>query len=119
MRTLLLSCAFVECWACLPPAYSSSADTDHDLLSDIVEWGLGSDPLDPDSDDDGLLDGEEVEIGTLWLDPDSDDDGYSDRDEHFEGTDPLDPASVIYDGGWPYYFEKTELNGGRKFEVGN
>src|SRR5262245_24899351 len=98
MRTVLLSCGFVECWACTLPDCSSAVDTDLDQLSDIVEWGLGSDPLDPDSDDDGLLDGEEVDLGTLWLDPDSDDDGYSDRDEHFEGTDPLDPASLIYAG---------------------
>ncbi len=25
---------------------------------------------------------------------------------------------MIYQGGWPYYFEKTELNGGVTFEVG-
>jgi hypothetical protein len=101
------------------PASGPSSDRDADGLEDHVEWGLGSDPDDADSDDDGLLDGEEIDLGTLWLDPDSDDDGYSDRDEDFEGTDPLDAASVIYRGGWPYYFEKTELKGGKKFEVGN
>jgi len=117
MRNLLASLAVVGTWAgCAPSA--PSGDGDADGLANSAEAWLGSDPADPDSDDDGLLDGEEVGLGTLWLDPDSDDDGYSDRDEHYEGTDPLDPESVIYQGGWPYYFEKTGLKGGTEFAVG-
>ena len=116
MRTLA-SLVWVGAW----PGCTSSVpagDADADGLDDRVEVGLGSDPADPDSDDDGLLDGEEVDLGTLWLDPDSDDDGYSDRDEVHENTDPLDGDDLIYEGGWPYYFEKTELKGGVVFEVG-
>jgi len=77
--------------------------------------------LDPDadSDSDGLLDAEEIQLGTDPLDADSDDDSYSDRDELFEGKDPLDPSSVIYQGGWPYFYGKTELKGGKDYDVGN
>jgi hypothetical protein len=45
-------------------------DADQDGLSNIVEAGLGTDPLDQDSDDDGLSDGEEVNTSrpdTRWL----------------------------------------------------
>jgi thiol-disulfide isomerase/thioredoxin len=89
-----------------------NADTDGDGWNDGDEVDAGSDPLEPDTDGDGLLDGEENDIGTDFDNADSDGDGYSDRDENFENTDPLDEDSVIYEGGWPYYFGKTELSGG-------
>jgi hypothetical protein len=95
-----------------------SVDTDGDGLLDALEMQIGSDPEDTDTDDDGLLDGEEVELGTSPIDRDSDADGYTDRDELHESTDPLDPSSVIYQGGWPYSFGKTELKGGLTYEVG-
>jgi len=94
-------------------------DSDHDGLDAAEELALGGDPHDADTDDDGLDDLAESELGTALDDPDTDDDGYTDRDEGYEGKNPLDPNSVIYQGGWPYYFEKTELTGGVQFEVGN
>ncbi|MBX2802193.1 MAG: thrombospondin type 3 repeat-containing protein [Myxococcales bacterium] len=89
------------------------ADTDSDGLSDGEEIELGTDPLAADVDEDGLLDGDEIAAGTDPFDPDTDGDGYGDRDEIHEGKDPLDDASVIYKGGWPYYFEKDDLPGQR------
>jgi len=71
-----------------------------------------------DSDGDGLTDGVEASLGTDPHDVDTDDDTYTDRDEDHEGSDPLDPTSVIYEGGWPYYFEKTELSGGTVYAIG-
>jgi hypothetical protein len=67
-------------------------DDDNDLLSDVDEAALGTDPRDPDTDDDGLSDGDEVLVHhTDPLDADSDDDGLSDGDEVLVyGTDPLD-----------------------------
>lgn len=96
----------------------TDADTDDDGVEDGAELSLGGDPLNVDTDSDGLDDGAEVGLGTALNDSDSDDDGYTDRDEDWEGKDPLDPRSVIYQGGWPYSFEKTELNGGVVFEEG-
>jgi thiol-disulfide isomerase/thioredoxin len=91
---------------------SESLDSDGDGLSDEQEQELGLDPASPDSDRDGLLDGEEVEQGLDPLSPDTDGDGYRDPDELAEGTDPQDAASVIYQGGWPYYADKDSLAGG-------
>lgn len=87
-------------------------DTDGDGLSDRAEAELGTDAGKPDTDGDGLSDGDEVDTGADPLVVDTDADGYTDRDEVYEGRDPADPASVIYTGGWPYYFEKEELKGG-------
>jgi hypothetical protein len=95
-----------------------NVDSDGDGITDADELGLGSDPLAADSDDDGLDDGAELELGTSLVDADTDGDGYSDRDEDFEGVDPLDPDDVIYKGGWPYYFEKSDLEAGDSLEVG-
>jgi hypothetical protein len=61
------------------------------------------------------------EVGApVEIDPDvdTDGDGYTDHDEVYEGTDPLDADSVIYAGGWPYYFEKLGLRGGKSFLPG-
>jgi hypothetical protein len=66
-------------------------DTDFDLLDDVDEADLGTDPLDPDTDDDGLLDGREITVGSDPLNPDTDGDGLSDNVEVLGGTDPLDP----------------------------
>jgi hypothetical protein len=99
-----------------------NADTDGDGLSDGDELANGADPLVADSDGDGLLDGEEIANGSDPMVVDTDEDGYTDRDEVFEGHDPADDTDRIYVGDWPYYFEKTELPGGRlendTFEVG-
>ena len=88
-----------------------SADTDGDGLNDAAEVELGTDGLDADTDDDGLSDGEEIANGADPLVVDTDGDGYTDRDEVFEGKDPADASDVIYQGGWPYYFEKDEIGG--------
>jgi thiol-disulfide isomerase/thioredoxin len=94
----------------------NNADSDDDGWNDGDEVDAGSDPLEPDTDGDGLLDGEENEIGTAFDEPDTDGDGYTDRDENYEDTDPLDEDDVIYEGGWPYYFGKTDLSGGNVFD---
>jgi hypothetical protein len=92
-----------------------SSDTDE---SGTLDTDPGTDvPPGLDSDGDGLTDVVELSIGTSVDDVDSDDDTYSDRDEHHEGSDPLDAADRIYQGGWPYYFEKTELTGGTTYAV--
>ena len=85
-------------------------DTDADGLLDGDEVNVYlTDPLDADSDDDGLLDGDEIANGADPFQADTDGDGYLDRDEVFEGTDPADSSDMIYQGGWPYYFEKDEV----------
>lgn len=100
-------------FACRPePEPEPEVDTDGDGLSDREEDELGTDVDNPDSDGDGLQDGDEIDHGADPLVVDTDGDGYTDRDEVFEETDPADDQSVIYVGGWPYYFEKEELNGG-------
>lgn len=112
-------------------AACGARDADGDGLSDAEERELGTDPRVADSDDDGLSDGEEVEFGSnplladtdgdrlgdwherdLGTDPnafDSDGDGYADGDEVTESKDPLDASSVIYQGGWPYQWNKDSL----------
>lgn len=117
MRTIVSSVVCLGPWAACT-VEDIAVDTDGDGLNDALEIAMGSDPEDTDTDDDGLLDGEEVALGTSLSDPDSDADGYTDRDEVHEGKDPLDPSSVIYQGGWPYSFEKTELKGGHVYAVG-
>lgn len=67
---------------------------------------------DVDTDGDGLSDRDERAAGTDPREVDTDGDGYGDRDEVFEQTDPTDPTSVIYQGGWPYWFAKDTLEGG-------
>lgn len=73
----------------------AAADTDEDGLSNLEEFGAGTDPRIADADRDGLLDGFEVkDSGTDPHDADSDDDGLSDGDEvNTHGTDPLDADS--------------------------
>lgn len=90
----------------------AKADSDDDGLNDFDEVNGDSDPLNADTDADGLNDGDEAEAGSDPNVVDTDGDGYTDRDEVFEGKDPADPNSVIYKGGWPYYYEKAEILGG-------
>ncbi|MBN1501904.1 hypothetical protein JW930_00030 [Candidatus Woesearchaeota archaeon] len=52
----------------------SAQDGDNDYLSNIDEYGYGTDPTDEDSDDDYLLDGIEVVLGLSPVEPDSDGD---------------------------------------------
>jgi Bacterial TSP3 repeat len=100
-------------WAQALRADPREADSDSDRLDDALELKLGTDPLSADTDGDSLLDGDEhLDLGTDPLSEDSDGDGYRDPDELTEGTDPTDPSSVIYQGGWPYYPNKDELEPG-------
>jgi hypothetical protein len=80
-------------------------DSDGDGLTDDVEAGLGTDPLDPDTDDDGLDDYEEVNDGedgykTDATNSDTDGDGLSDWEEVNEGEDTYltDPTDEDTDG---------------------
>jgi hypothetical protein len=68
-------------------------DPDHDGLTNLEEFCLGTDPRKADTDGDGIPDGEEVLRGTNPLSIDTDGDGYSDWEEIQVGTDPLDRNS--------------------------
>jgi hypothetical protein len=48
---------------------NGTGDSDGDGLSDLDEYGRGTDPANRDTDGDGALDGEEVAAGTDPLDP--------------------------------------------------
>ena len=72
------------------------ADPDGDKLTNIEEFRLGTNPLNPDTDNGGCWDGWEVFFGfdpTDWSDDvrDQDLDGWSNAREFLEGTDPRDP----------------------------
>ena len=87
-----------------------SADSDADGISDGDEQAAGLNPLSADSDGDRLADFLELELGSDALNYDSDGDSYYDGDEVTEGKDPLDASSVIYEGGWPYYWNKDAIH---------
>ena len=59
----------------------TSPDSDHDGLSDYLEYYYGVDPLTNDTDNDGLSDWIEYSIKTNMTNADSDFDGVSDYDE--------------------------------------
>jgi hypothetical protein len=95
-----------------------NADPDGDKLGNLLEFQLGTNPLNPDSDGAGCWDGWEHLYG---FDPafpkddlyDTDNDGWSNYREFLEGTNPLkantdndrylldstDPHPLIPDGG--------------------
>src|SRR3989454_1154702 len=68
-------------------------DPDHDGLTNLQEYQLGTDPQNADTDGDGLSDGQEIARGTNPLLWDTDGDGISDGLEVGVGTNPLDGSS--------------------------
>ncbi|MFX0005648.1 MAG: SdrD B-like domain-containing protein, partial [Candidatus Hermodarchaeota archaeon] len=76
-------------------------DPDSDLLTNFEEYGLNTNPTNPDTDGDGLSDGEEVNTYiTNPLDADTDGDELSDGEEvNTYITDPLEPDTDV-DGLW-------------------
>ena len=65
-------------------------DAEPDGLSNLEEFNLGTNPIDPDTDGDTLNDFDEVALGTLPLNPFSDGDSLTDGEEvHRWGTSPL------------------------------
>ena len=73
----------------------ASLDRDHDGLTNLQEFQLGTDILNPDTDGDGLTDGQEVLLyHTNPLVVDTDGDGIPDGIEVQAGSDPANPASI-------------------------
>jgi hypothetical protein len=71
-----------------------SEDPDHDGLTNLQEFQLGTDPNNQDTDGDGLSDGDEVnKYHTSPLIPDTDGDGIPDGIEVRTGSNPLDRNS--------------------------
>jgi hypothetical protein len=69
-------------------------DPDRDGLTNLQEFQLGTNPINPDTDSDGLSDGDEVnKYHTNPLLADTDGDRIPDGIEIQTGTDPLDPKS--------------------------
>jgi hypothetical protein len=83
-------------------------DLDHDGLTNLQEYRLGTDIRNPDTDGDGISDGDEVNatgracnstghcFHTNPLLADTDGDGIDDLTEIRTGSDPTDPRSVNY-----------------------
>ena len=73
----------------------AAGDLDSDGLTNLEEYGNGTNPGSADTDGDGLGDGDEVSThGTSPTNADSDGDGLSDGDEvNTHSTDPLNPDS--------------------------
>ena len=64
-------------------------DPDHDGLSNLLEYRLGSNPNNPDTNGDGILDGVAYRLGISVTNLDIDGDGVSNAVERQRGTDPF------------------------------
>ena len=75
-------------------------DEDSDGLTNLAEYQLGTNPVNPDSDGDGMPDGWEVQFTFNPLDPsdanaDPDGDGKTNLEEYLAGTDPLAASAAF------------------------
>lgn len=77
-------------------------DLDHDGLTNLNEFGVGTDIRNADTDGDGLTDGEEVNGTRGYLTSpllaDTDGDGINDLTEILTGSNPTDPNSYNLSG---------------------
>jgi cell wall-associated NlpC family hydrolase len=82
---------------------AATADTDHDTLSDLVEYRIGSDRDAVDSDSDGVADNLEYALGSDLRSIDSNRDGITDGIEFDAGSlgQGLPPAAPGPPGGDP------------------
>ncbi len=76
--------------------YSSSDDPDNDNLTNIEEFNLDTNPVDPDTDSDSMPDDWEVSYNQIPNDSvdqnlDNDNDGYTNLQEFQMRSDPTDP----------------------------
>ena len=92
--------------------YDASTDADHDGLSNLQEFQIGSSPRDTDTDGDGRSDYVEHNYGTSPILADTDGDGLDDKDEYQHGTSGTNPDSD-YDGlpdGWEVKYNLNPKN---------
>ncbi|WP_196139345.1 PD40 domain-containing protein [Aliikangiella sp. G2MR2-5] len=75
----------------------ASTDLDWDTLSNLTEYGLGTDPNNFDSDSDELDDGMEVSLNIDPTKPDSDGDQLPDGWEYFNSLNPADASDASLD----------------------
>ncbi|MCI5130854.1 MAG: hypothetical protein D3904_04875, partial [Candidatus Electrothrix sp. EH2] len=74
----------------------ATEDADGDGLSNAEEFGLKTDPNNPDSDGDGITDAVEVNNGTDPTKSDTDGDGIDDGEDEYPITALQNPASLTY-----------------------
>ncbi len=97
--------------------YDASTDADHDGLSNLQEFQIGSSPRDTDTDGDGRSDYVEHNYGTSPILADTDGDGLDDKDEYQRGTSGTNPDSD-YDGlpdGWEVKYNLNPKNSGGSY----
>ena len=102
----------------LPPEASSTSDQDNDGMPDYFEFMYSFDARNPgdaleDNDNDGLSNLEEYKLGTNPLNPDSDGDGFTDSEEIAFGKDPTKKATSQFDDvnpDHPYYDSIVNLS---------
>jgi len=96
---------------------TDDGDPDHDGLTNLQEYQLGTDPMNPDTDGDGMPDGWEVAHGLnplvndAALDPDHD--GLTNLQEYQHGTDPHNPdtdGDGLMDGDEVNIYHTNPLN---------